>query len=57
MTANTNSAIVADRVDTIWGTSRTPATTLAGQVCIFVVVDHCSAELVGHHAALEATAP
>ena len=55
-TANTNSAIEADTVDTVWGTSRTQATTLAGQVCIFVVVDHFSAELVGHHAALEETA-
>ena len=55
-TANTNSAIMAERVDTIWGTSRTHATTLAGQVCIFVVLDHCSTELVGHHAALKETA-
>ena len=50
-----NGRIVTDRVDTMWGTDMTEVKTLEGRAYVFVAVDHCSSELVGHHASLSAT--
>lgn len=44
--------ITTDRPDVMWGTDMTTTvTTGEGQVCVFVAVDHCTAECVGIHAA------
>lgn len=40
--------IITDRPDEMWGTDMT--TTGEGQVCVFVAVDHCTAERIGIHA-------
>ena len=50
-----NGRIVTDRVDAMWGTDMTEVKTLEGRAYVFVAVDHCSSELVGHHASLSAT--
>ena len=50
-----NGGIVTDRVDTMWGTDMTEVKTLEGRAYVFVAVDHCSSELVGHHASFSAT--
>ena len=43
--------ITTERVDVMWGTDMTSTWTLGeGQACIFVAVDHCSAECIGIHA-------
>lgn len=43
--------ITRRRVDEMWGTDMTSTVTLQeGQACVFVAVDHCSAECVGIHA-------
>jgi len=43
--------ILTDRPDELWGTDMTTTvTTEEGQVCVFVAVDHCTAECVGLHA-------
>jgi transposase InsO family protein len=48
--------IIAETIDTMWGTDMTAAFTLEqGQVAVFVAVDHASAECVGIHAALHGT--
>jgi putative transposase len=47
--------IVPDTVDAMWGTDLTTTTTDEGQAAVFIVVDHCSAECVGIHAAPRAT--
>ena len=47
--------IIPERVDTMWGTDLTTTVTGEGQAAVFVVVDHCSAECVGIHAAHRAT--
>ena len=47
-----NGRTVTDRVDTMWGTDMTEVKTLEGRAYVFVAVDHCSSELVGHHASL-----
>jgi putative transposase len=48
--------IIAERIDTMWGTEMTAAVTVEhGQVAVFVAVDHASAECVGIHAALHGT--
>ena len=39
----------------MWGTDMTEVKTLEGRAYVFVAVDHCSSELVGHHASLSAT--
>jgi transposase InsO family protein len=51
--------IVTDRPDQLWGTDMTTTTTTTttittdeGQVCVFVVVDHCNSECIGIHASL-----
>jgi transposase InsO family protein len=43
--------IITDRPDELWGTDMTTTvTTDEGQVCVFIAVDHCTAECVGVHA-------
>jgi transposase InsO family protein len=43
--------IITDRPDELWGTDMTTTvTTEQGQVCVFVAVDHCTAECIGIHA-------
>jgi hypothetical protein len=38
--------ITTDRPDELWGTDMTTTvTTEEGQVCVFVAVDHCTAEI------------
>jgi transposase InsO family protein len=45
--------IITDRPDELWGTDMTTTvTTGEGQVCVFVAVDHCTAECIGIHASL-----
>src|SRR4051812_36673323 len=52
---NHDGTIIPETVDTMWGTDLTTTFTGAGQVAVFVAVDHCSAECVGIHAARRAT--
>jgi putative transposase len=43
--------IITDRPDETWGTDMpTTVTTGEGQVCVFIAVDHCTAECIGVHA-------
>jgi putative transposase len=43
--------ILTDRPDEMWGTDMTTTvTTGEGQVCVFIAVDHCTAECIGVHA-------
>ena len=43
--------IITERPDEMWGTDMTTTvTTEEGQVCVFVAVDHCTAECIGIHA-------
>jgi transposase InsO family protein len=46
--------IVPETVDTLWGTDLTTTWTGEGQAAVFVAIDHCSADCVGVHAALQA---
>src|SRR5215208_435074 len=46
--------IVPQTVDTLWGTDLTTTWTGEGQAAVFVAIDHCSADCVGLHAALQA---
>ena len=50
-----NGRIVTGRVDTMWGTDMTQVKTLEVRTYVFVAVDHCSSEIVGHHASFSAT--
>ena len=50
-----NGRIVTYRVDTMWGTDMTQVKTPEGHAYVFVAVDHCSSELVCHHAFFSAT--
>jgi transposase InsO family protein len=44
--------ILTERPDELWGTDMTTTvTTEESQVCVFVAVDHCTAECIGIHAA------
>ena len=44
--------ITTERPDERWGTDMTTiVTTDEGQVCVFIAVDHCTAECIGIHAA------
>jgi putative transposase len=43
--------ITTDRPDEMWGTDQTGAQTAEGHACIFIAVDHCTAECLGIHAA------
>jgi putative transposase len=53
---NHDGTIIPEAVDRMWGTDMTAAFTLEhGQVAVFVAVDHCSAECIGLHAALNGT--
>jgi putative transposase len=47
--------IRTERVDAMWGTDLTATLTGEGQASIFVMVDHCSMECLGIHAARRAT--
>lgn len=47
--------ITTDRPDEMWGTDQTSALTGEGQACIFIAVDHCSAECLGIHVARRGT--
>jgi transposase InsO family protein len=43
--------ILTERPDELWGTDvTTTVTTEEGQVCVFITVDHCTAECIGVHA-------
>src|SRR5215213_4235087 len=46
--------IIPETVDTLWGTDLTTTLTGEGQAAVFVAIDHCSADCVGIHAALQA---
>jgi len=50
-----NGRITTERPDQMWGTDQTSALTGEGQACIFIAVDHCSAECLGIHAARRGT--
>jgi putative transposase len=53
---NHDGTIIPEAIDTMWGTDMTATVTVEhGQVAVFVAVDHCSAECVGIHAALNGT--
>jgi transposase InsO family protein len=48
--------ITTDRPDAMWGTDATQTLTIEqGTATIFAVVDHCTAECIGIHAALRGT--
>jgi putative transposase len=47
--------IRTERVDEMWGVDLTSTLTGEGQASIFVIVDHCSTECIGLHAARRAT--
>jgi transposase InsO family protein len=47
--------IRTERVDEMWGTDLTSTLTGEGQVAVFILVDHCSGECLGIHAARRAT--
>jgi transposase InsO family protein len=47
--------IRTDRVDEMWGTDLTSTLTGEGQAAVFALVDHCSGECLGVHAARRAT--
>jgi transposase InsO family protein len=42
--------ITTDRPDEMWGTDQTGTLTAEGHACIFIAVDHCTAECLGIHA-------
>jgi transposase InsO family protein len=43
--------IITERPDEMWGTDMTTTvTTEEGQVCVFIAIDHCTAECIGLHA-------
>ena len=47
--------IRTERVDEMWATDLTSTLTGEGQAAVFVIVDHCSGECLGIHAAHRAT--
>jgi len=47
--------IVTDRPDELWGTDMTGTMTAEGHAAIFFVIDHCTAECLGIHAARRGT--
>jgi putative transposase len=51
---NHDGTIIPETVDAMWGTDLTTTWTGEGQAAVFVALDHCSAECVGIHAALQA---
>lgn len=48
-------SITPERPDRLWGTDATSVLTAEGQATIFFVIDHCTAECLGIHAALRGT--
>lgn len=52
---NHDGTIIPKTIDTMWGTDMTSAWTGAGQVAVFVAIDHHNAECVGIHAARHGT--
>src|SRR5258708_28474113 len=52
---NHDGTIIAETVDTVWGTDVTLTFTGEGSAAVFVAIDHCSAECVGVHAHSRAT--
>jgi transposase InsO family protein len=46
--------IIPATVDTLWGTDLTTTWTGEGQAAVFIAIDHCSADCVGIHSALQA---
>lgn len=52
---NHDGTIIADALDTMWGTDMTTTWTRQGQVAVFIAVDHHNAECVGIHAARHGT--
>jgi putative transposase len=51
---NHDGTIIPETVDAMWGTDLTTTWTGEGQAAVFVAIDHCSADCVGIHAALQA---
>jgi len=51
---NHDGTIIPETVDTLWGTDLTTAWTGEGQAAVFIAIDHCGADCVGIHAALQA---
>lgn len=47
--------IIVDRPDVLWGTDATSTLTGEGNAAIFFVIDHCTAECLGIHAARRGT--
>ncbi len=47
--------IIPDRPDRMWGIDATATMTGAGQATIFILVDHCTGECLGIHAARRGT--
>lgn len=47
--------IVTERPDELWGTDATSTLTVEGNATIFFVIDHCTAECLGIHAARHGT--
>jgi transposase InsO family protein len=47
--------IVTERPDVLWGTDQTGTLTGEGNAAIFFVIDHCTAECLGIHAARRGT--
>ncbi len=52
---NHDGTIIPQTVDAMWGTDLTTTWTGQGQAAVFIAIDHCSADCVGIHAALQAT--
>lgn len=48
-------SITPDRPDELWGTDMTSTLTDEGQAAVFFVIDHCTAECLGIHAARRGT--
>jgi putative transposase len=48
-------SITPARPDVLWGTDATGTLTAQGQATIFLLIDHCTAECLGIHAALRGT--
>ena len=52
---NHDGTIIPDAVDRMWGTDMTTTWTGEGQACVFIAIDHYSAECMGLHAARRGT--
>jgi len=47
--------IIPDRPDAMWGIDASSVMTVSGQVTVFILVDHCTGECLGIHAARRGT--